>query len=82
MNGMIASMNGAIRGGFETIGLDRALAPQFPDLGPLKKYKFNNVDNPYAGSAKSFDDSFLKSIQAAQKTDYVGGMYSAIESGA
>ncbi len=82
VNGMIASMNGAIRGGFETIGLDRALAPQFPDLGPLKKYKFNKVDNPYAGSAKSFDDSFLKSIQDAQKTDYVGGMYSAIESGA
>lgn len=82
VNGMIASMNGAIRGGFETMGLDRALAPQFPDLGPLKNYKFNKMDNPYAGSAKSFDDSFLRSIQDAQKTDYVGGMYSAIESGA
>lgn len=82
VNGMIISINGSLRNGFEALGMDREGAPQFPDLGPLRNYKISQIENPYAGSAKSFDDSFLKSIQDAQKTDYVGGMYSAIESGA
>lgn len=82
VNGMIISINGSLRNGFEALGMDREGAPQFPDLGPLRNYKISQIENPYAGSAKSFDDSFLKSIQYAQKTDYVGGMYSAIESGA
>lgn len=82
VNGMIISINGSLRNGFEALGMDREGAPQFPDLGPLRNYKISQIENPYAGSAKSFDDSFLKSNQDAQKTDYVGGMYSAIESGA
>ncbi|MEJ5019313.1 phage tail length tape measure family protein [Ochrobactrum vermis] len=82
VNGMIASMNGSIRDGFEAMGLNRGDAPQLSDLGQPRDYKFQRLDNPYSGSAKSFDDSVLKSIQDAQKTDYVGSMYSAIESGA
>ncbi|WP_454622773.1 phage tail length tape measure family protein [Brucella anthropi] len=82
VNGMIASMNGSIRDGFEAMGLSRGDAPQLSDLGQPRDYKFQRLDNPYSGSAKSFDDSVLKFIQHAQKTDYVGNMYSAIENGA
>lgn len=82
VNGMIISINGSLRNGFEALGMDREGAPQFPDLGPLRNYKISQIENPYAGQAQAFDNGVLKSIQDAQKTDYVGGMYSAIESGA
>lgn len=82
VNGMIISINGSLRNGFDALGLDRSGAPQFPDLGPLRNYKISPIENPYSGQAQAFDDSVLKSIQDAQKTDYVGNMYSAIESGA
>lgn len=82
VNGMIISINGSLRNGFEALGLDREGAPQFPDLGPLRNYKISQIENPHAGRAQAFDDSVLKSIQDAQKTDYVGDMYSAIENGA
>ncbi|KAB2798986.1 phage tail tape-measure protein [Brucella anthropi] len=82
VNGMIISINGSLRNGFEALGMDREAAPQFPDLGPLRNYKISQIENPYAGQAQAFDKGVLKSIQDAQKTDYVGNMYSAIESGA
>lgn len=82
VNGMIISINGSLRNGFEALGMDREGAPQFPDLGPLRNYKISQIENPYAGQAQAFDNGVLNSIQDAQKTDYVGNMYSAIESGA
>ncbi|MCR8490946.1 phage tail length tape measure family protein [Ochrobactrum sp. WV_118_8] len=82
VNGMIISINGSLRNGFEALGMDREAAPQFPDLGPLRNYKISQIENPYAGQAQAFDKGVLKSIQDAQKTDYVGNTYSAIESGA
>lgn len=47
VNGMIISINGSLRNGFDALGLDRSDAPQFPDLGPLRNYKISQIENPY-----------------------------------
>ena len=57
VNGMIISINGSLRNGFDALGLDRSGAPQFPDLGPLRNYKISQIENPYAGQAQAFDDT-------------------------
>ncbi|KAB2692546.1 phage tail length tape measure family protein [Brucella intermedia] len=40
------------------------------------------IANPYKGAASDTMSAMGKAMQDAQKTDYVGGMYSAIETGA
>lgn len=40
------------------------------------------IANPYKGAASDTMSAMGKAMRDAQKTDYVGGMYSAIESGA
>jgi phage-related minor tail protein len=75
INGLIASINGGLRGA----GVDI----QIPDLGaPAKTIPSLGVTNPYAGSAAGAAGAATDAFRAAQGRDYVGEIGAAVTSGA
>ncbi|MFU0503659.1 phage tail tape measure protein [Pseudaminobacter sp. NGMCC 1.201702] len=80
VNGLIAKINGGIRGAVGALGGDAANAVQLKDLGSPQSFKMGGIANPYAGSAGAAAGAARQAFAGAQGVDYVGQIGGAISS--